>query len=78
VLVWITAWPLLAVSLAEGNLEQALDLARLLLAPESQPAPPPVAAALAAAVAAADAGSPAIVRAHLVAAAELAREPGYL
>jgi uncharacterized protein HemY len=78
VLAWITAWPLLGVSLVEGDLEQALALARLLLAPETQPAPAPVAEALEAAVAAADAGSTDIARDHLAKAAELARVDGYL
>jgi class 3 adenylate cyclase/tetratricopeptide (TPR) repeat protein len=78
VLAWITAWPLLGVSQVQGNLETALDLARLLLAPESQPAPPPVAMALEGAIAAAEAGNDELARERLAVAAELALEGGYL
>jgi class 3 adenylate cyclase/tetratricopeptide (TPR) repeat protein len=78
VLAWITAWPLLGVSLVEGNLDEAIELARFLQAPESQPAPAPIGEALAAAVAAAEAGNSARARQRLDEAAALARDPGFL
>lgn len=78
VLAWIVAWPLLAVCLDDGDLDQALELARRLLAPEVQPAPAPVREALAAAVVAAEAGNVGLARERLFEAAGLAREPGYL
>jgi hypothetical protein len=78
VLTWITAWPALGASLAEGDLEAAFALARELLDPAAQPAPPAIAEALIGAVAAADAGDPATARERLLAAATLARGPGFL
>lgn len=78
VLVWIVTWPMLGVRLREGDLEQAIALARLLLAPEAQPAVDPVRRALVEAVAAADAGDRALALRRLEEAATRAREPGYL
>jgi hypothetical protein len=78
VLTWITAWPLLGVELAEGNVEEAAGLARELLEPAAQPVPPAIAEALAGAVAAAETGDLATARERLLAAASLARNPGFL
>jgi class 3 adenylate cyclase/tetratricopeptide (TPR) repeat protein len=78
VLTWITAWPALGASLAEGDLDAAIGLARELLDPAAQPAPPSIAEALAGAVAAAETEDLATARARLLAAAELARGPGFL
>ena len=78
VLAWIVTWPLLAVSLEEGDLERAVGLARSLLAPEVQPATEPVREALGEAVAAADAGDRDLAYARVREAAARAREPGYL
>lgn len=78
VLVWIVTWPMLGVRLHEGDLDGAIALARMLLAPEAQPATEPVREALAAAVAAADGGDRSRAHARLHKAAARAREPGYL
>ena len=78
VLTWITAWPALGASLAEGDQESALALARELLDPAAQPAPPTIAEALTEAVAAVETGDHATARERLLAAATLARSPGFL
>ncbi|HJU86558.1 MAG TPA: hypothetical protein VJ788_04225, partial [Gemmatimonadota bacterium] len=78
VLVWIVTWPMLGVSLREGDLDRSIALARLLLAPEAQPATKPVREALAEAVALWEAGDGDRARARLHQAATQAREPGYL
>lgn len=43
---WLAIWPLLAISLEAGELEKALNLARMLLAPIQQRLPAPVTLAL--------------------------------
>ncbi len=43
---WLAAWPLLAAQVAQGALDAVPATARLMLAPNQQPAPDPVAAAL--------------------------------
>ena len=78
VLAWMAAWPLLGVELERENLSAALELARYLLAPETQPAPAPVADALAGALAAAGLGDDELALRRLAEAAECAREPGLL
>ena len=78
VLVWIVTWPLLGVLLEEGDIGRSIALARMLLAPEAQPATEPVRQALAAAVAAADAGDDDRAGDRLREAAARARGPGYL
>ncbi|HEU4464710.1 MAG TPA: hypothetical protein VFS53_06670, partial [Gemmatimonadota bacterium] len=78
VLTWITAWPLLGVELAEGNVDEAAGLARELLSPEAQPAPDPVARALAEAVGAIEDSDPEGARERLAEAARLAASEGYL
>lgn len=79
VLTWITAWPLLGACLAQGRVAEAAGLARELLAPEAQPAPPEIAAALTDAVGAVDAGDEARANERLTEAAGLAAAgSGYL
>ena len=78
VLVWIVTWPMLGVCLQEGDLDRSIALARMLLAPEAQPATEPVREALEAAVAAADSGDRGRAKDRLLEAAAGAREPGYL
>ncbi len=78
VLAWIVIWPLLAVTLEDGDLDRAIGLARTLLAPEVQPATEPVRVALEEAVAAGDAGDMDLAFRRLQEAAAKARGPGYL
>jgi hypothetical protein len=78
VLVWIVTWPMLGVRLQEEDLDGSIALARMLLAPEAQPATDPVRKALASAVSAADAGERDGAQELLREAAARAREPGYL
>ena len=78
VLTWITAWPALGASLADGDVEAAVSLARELLDPAAQPAPPAIAEALTSAVAAAETGDRATARERLLVAATLGRVPGFL
>jgi tetratricopeptide (TPR) repeat protein len=75
--LWLAAWPLLAASLHDGELDQALASARRMLRPSQQRLPPEIIAALE--HAAAQDGDPAAARPHLERAVTLAAAScGYL
>jgi hypothetical protein len=77
-LEWVAAWPLAAVSLEAGRLDEAIELAERMLRPSQQKLPAPLESALAEAVQAWRAGRVDEARAAMNGAARPARELGYL
>lgn len=75
---WGARWPLLAITLAEGAIDQAVEHARAQLDPEQQPLPDDVARELALAVELWEGGDSARAAAHLQHAAEMAAPLGFL
>jgi tetratricopeptide (TPR) repeat protein len=75
---WLALWPLLAVALGQGGVDQALGYARALIDPSQQPPRSPLAAVLEGAVGAGEQGQVEAARSHLARAVELAQEMGYL
>ncbi len=75
---WLAHWPLLAISLRQNRLPDAIAAARAMLDPGQQQLPHEVDTVLGTAVAAWDAGDETAVRTHLATAVELAAHYGYL
>ena len=75
---WLALWPLLAVALSQGTLDDALGYACSLIDPSQQPPRIPLAVVLADAVAAGEERLVELARSHLARAVELAQEMGYL
>jgi DNA-binding SARP family transcriptional activator len=75
---WLGLWPLLAVALSQGTLDDALDHARSLIDAGQQPPRIPLAVILEEAIAAGEGGLVEATHSHLVRAVELAQEMGYL
>jgi predicted ATPase/DNA-binding SARP family transcriptional activator len=75
---WAARWPLLAITLAEGAIDQAVEHARAQLDPEQHPLPDDVARELALAVDLWEGGDSARASLHLQRAAEMAVPLGFL
>jgi hypothetical protein len=75
---WIAVWPLVGSSLAQMRIADAVDYARLLLDPKTQPQPDALAALLQDAIQAWEQAQPERAYALLTQAAELAEPMGYL
>lgn len=75
---WAALWPLIAVALAQDQLTEAVDHARLLLDPQQQPLPSALNVLVEVAIQSWDAGQVEAACAHLQQAAALAGELGYL
>jgi DNA-binding SARP family transcriptional activator len=75
---WLALWPLLAVALSQGTLDEALGYARSLIDASQQPLRIPLAAILEDAIAAGEEGMVEAARSHLARAVEVAQEMGYL
>ncbi len=76
--LWAGLWPLVGVALAQDRLSDAIDSARVLLAPTEQPPPEQLKGMLESAVQAWDAGQQQAARSLLQQSVPLAREMGYL
>lgn len=72
---WVGRWPLIGIALEDGEVDEALAQARVLLDDSQKRMPPPIEAALEAAVGTDDRATG---RAYLEIAAASAREQGYL
>ena len=75
---WLAVWPLLATTLSQGSLDDALRYARSLIDPRQQPLRDPLAAILEDAITAGEKGLAEAARCHLARAVELAQEMDYL
>jgi eukaryotic-like serine/threonine-protein kinase len=75
---WIAVWSLIGISLAQMRIADAVDYARLLLDPKTQPQPETLAVSLKAAIQAWEQEQPEVAHACLIQAAELAEPLGYL
>jgi ATP/maltotriose-dependent transcriptional regulator MalT len=75
---WVAVWPLLGMCLSQNQIAEAVDLARKLLSPTTQPQPEALAAPLQAAIQAWELGQPEQAAAFLTQAAALAEPLGYL
>jgi hypothetical protein len=75
---WLALWPLLAVTLSRGTLDDGLGYARSLIDPGQQPPRIPLAAILEDAIAAGEEDLVEMARSHLTHAVEVAQEMGYL
>jgi len=75
---WLAVWPLLATTLSQGSLDDALRYARSLIDPRQQPLRDPLTAILEDAVTAGEKGLAEAARCHLARAVELAQEMDYL
>jgi hypothetical protein len=75
---WVILWPLLAMAVAQNNLEKAVVHAQALLHPIQQKLPERVTAVLQQAIIASEANQPQSTRNHLQQAIELAHETGHL
>ncbi len=75
---WTALWPLIAVSLADGNLSDVVEHARALSHPSQQPLPPRLSRHVDRALTSWEAGSHEAARAELDAAAKIAGEFRYL
>ena len=75
---WAARWPLLALALADGAVDQAVEHARAQLDPEQHPLPDDLARELAVAVDLWEDGDAARARSHLQRAAEMAVPLGFL
>jgi tetratricopeptide (TPR) repeat protein len=75
---WVAVWPLIGICLAQDRTAEAIDFARMLLAPTTQPQPETIAAHLLAAVQAWEQEQPEQSYASLSLAAGLAEPLGYL
>ena len=78
VFCWLALWPLIGVELAQNRLAEALDYARLLLAPEQQPLPEALRAGIEAALQVWDAGRTDMAHTYLQSTTTSAQEMGYL
>ena len=78
VFTWMVAWPLLGIALAQNRTAEAVDLARKLVAPTTQPQPEAIASPLQAAIQAWEQGQPDQAYTHLTEAAALAEPLGYV
>jgi tetratricopeptide (TPR) repeat protein len=76
--VWVAVWPLIGICLAQNRLAEAVEYARKLFSPTTQPQPKAVAACLQAAVHAWEQGKPEKASTSLTQAANLAEPLGYL
>ncbi len=74
---WIAVWPLVGINLAQQRIADAIDYARLLLDPRTQPQPEPLAALLQSAIHAWEQDQPEQASADLTQAARLAEPLGY-
>ncbi len=75
---WVAVWPLVAINLAQRRTADAIDYARLLFDPKTQPQPESLAALLRSAIQAWDQDQPEQSYTRLTQAAELAEPLGYL
>jgi hypothetical protein len=75
---WMALWPLMAVSIAQNYLTEAVDYARSLLTPPQQRLPDLLAAVVSEAIQAWEAGQPDLAKFHLNRAIEIAQEMKYL
>jgi class 3 adenylate cyclase/DNA polymerase III delta prime subunit len=75
---WVAVWPLIGICLAQHQTAEAIDFARMLLAPTTQPQPETIASPLQAAIQAWEHGRPAQAFASLTQAVALAKPLGYL
>jgi tetratricopeptide (TPR) repeat protein len=75
---WLALWPLLALALDQGSIDQGIGYARSLIDPGQQPQPVPLASILEEAIAAEEQGQEEAARSHLTRAVELAQELNYL
>ena len=78
VFCWLALWPLIGVELAQNRLAEAIDYARLLLAPEQQPLPEALRAGIEAALQVWDAGRTDMAHTYLQSTTTSAQEMGYL
>ena len=75
---WAALWPLIGIALTQDQLAEAVDFARLLLAPQQQSLPDALNALVEAVIWSWDAGQLEVARTHLQQAAALAQEMNYL
>ena len=75
---WAALWPLIGVALTQDQFAEAVEHARLLLAPQQQLLPDTLNALVEAIILSWDAGKSEVARPHLRQAAALAQEMGYL
>ena len=78
VIVWIPLWPLIAVEISKGQLEDAINHVRVLIGPTQQPQPETVAAQLQLALDAWAEGNINLSEQHLLHASQIARQYGYV
>ncbi len=77
-LTWVAVWPLVAIRLAYQQVAEAVEYARLLIHPKTQPQPEAIAARLQAAIQAWEQGQPEQASTELTQAAALAEPLGYI
>lgn len=75
---WVAVWPLVALRLEAGRIADAVEYARLLIKPTTQPQPEELALPIQSAIDAWERGETENARIHLTKAAELAEPKGYL
>jgi tetratricopeptide (TPR) repeat protein len=75
---WVAIWPLIGICLAQHRTAEAIDFARKLLAPTTQPQPETIARSLQEAIQAWEQGQPEQAFSSLTQAAALAEPLGYL